>query len=234
MALNHHFWERAFKRDFFPQLRAGVDVLSRRLIPAFDSISDESNAVAEDAWDSFMSGPATGDEDPGDFAEAAMDAGVSHFFLLTGIRQGMVNLFASALFHTFEQQVMFFLRRELLHPSEEYDHTLLTWKTFNERLGQWGIDYKKLDSWPTVREAELVANTVKHGDGRSASDLFALRPDLFQHPDATHPSPYPDKPRVDRPLLGEDVYVGIADIERYRDAMIGFWTDLVQAMGRVP
>jgi len=234
MALNAHFWERAIRRDFAPQLRGVTDVLSRRLIPAFDSIDDEADGVAEAAWEDFMSSAGGEDDDPGDFAEAATDAGVSHYILLNGLRQGMMNLFAAALFHAFEQQVMFFLRRELLAPSEERDHALLTWRTFSSRLSQWGIDYKSLPSWPTVHEAELVANTVKHGDGRSANDLFALRPVLFRHPDTPEFPLGPDKPRVDRPLLGEDLYVMIEDVDRYRDAMIGFWTDLVEVMSRIP
>ncbi len=70
-----------------------------------------------------MSAPATGDEDPADFAEAAEQAGVSHYLLLDGIRQGMLNLFAAALYHSFEQQVMRFHRKQVLHPGEENDLT---------------------------------------------------------------------------------------------------------------
>ena len=59
MALDHHFWERGFRRDFTPQLRAVVDVLSRRLIPAFDSIGEESDAVANETWEAFVSAPGS-------------------------------------------------------------------------------------------------------------------------------------------------------------------------------
>ena len=76
------------------------------MLPAFAGIEGEADAVAEEAWRSFTSVPAIGNEDPGDFAEAARDAGISHFMLLNEIRQGMMNLFVVALYHTFVQQII--------------------------------------------------------------------------------------------------------------------------------
>lgn len=73
----------------------------------------------------------------------------------------------------------------------------------------------------------------KHGDGRAAHNLHSRRPDLFRHPDATSVITGPAKPRVDRPLLGEDVYVRVADIATYCEALIGFWGELAEAMSRV-
>ena len=71
MTFNHHFWSDYFRREFVPQLRAIVDALEKRLLPAFAGIEEEAEAVSQQAWDAFMSSPATGDEDPADFAEDA-------------------------------------------------------------------------------------------------------------------------------------------------------------------
>lgn len=117
MALNHLFWARVFRVEFVPQLNAIIDTLENRLLSGFANLEEESEQVAEKAWERFMSRPGTGDEDPGDFAEAAQDAGVSHYLLMDGIRQGMLNLFAVALFHAFEQQVLLFHRREVSQPN---------------------------------------------------------------------------------------------------------------------
>ena len=92
--MNHHFWIGIFRREFAPQLRAIADTLEKRMLPAFEGIESEAEAVSQEAWDAFMSSAGAGDEDPGDFAEAAQDAGISHYMLLYGIRQGMLNLFA--------------------------------------------------------------------------------------------------------------------------------------------
>src|SRR2546427_376563 len=82
--------------EFSPQLTAIVEAIERRILPAFHEIDKEAEAVADDTWKKFMSMAGTGEEDPSELAEAAQDAGVSHYMLLNGIRQGIINLFAAA------------------------------------------------------------------------------------------------------------------------------------------
>ena len=232
MVLNHYWWARTFQNDFAPQLCAVVDALKGRLFLSFETIEAEAEAVTQKVWKGFMSGVGTGDEDPANSAEAAQDAGVSHYLLLAGIRQGLLNLFAVALFHTFEQQVMQFLRRELLHPPEENDPKLLKWAEFEKRLKACGIEIRHVSSWPKVEELRLVTNTVKHAEGDSAQELFRVRPDLFEHPGVQKPAGLTTKaqPRVLLPLVGEDLYVQLSDVEAYLRALLGFWAELTKAM----
>jgi hypothetical protein len=231
MTFNHRFWSSYFRSEFVPQLRAMVDVLEKRLLPAFAGIEEEAERVSEEAWDAFMSSPGTGDEDPADFADAAEQAGVSHYMLLDGIRQGMVNLFAAALYHAFEQQVMVFLRDEVLAPVEKNDARLFQISELQKRLKAAGVDIAALPSWPTIDELRLVANTVKHAEGNSARQLHALRPELFEHPNVNlGPAFRSATPRVFQPLAGEDLYVSLRDVQQYRDALIRFWTELGEAM----
>ena len=105
-----HFWTRLFLTEFVPQINAIVDVLEKRLLPNFEGIEEESDKVAQELWERFMSMPGTGDEDPADFADKALCAGISHLELMHGIRQEMLNLIAVALFHAFEQQAISFHR----------------------------------------------------------------------------------------------------------------------------
>jgi len=232
VVLNHYFWTGIFRREFAPQLRAIVETLEKRVLPAFDNIDGEANAVAEETWDAFMSAPGTGDEDPGDFAEAAQDAGVSHYSLHYGIRQGMVNLFAAALYHAFEQQLMMLLRREILNPREENDRGLFQVSEFQKRLKGLHIDISTFPSWATVDELRLVANTVKHAEGAAAHKLHQVNPDLFVSPRTAELGLAfrPKEPRVFSPLLGEDLYVTLGDVERHRDALLYFWQELGKAM----
>jgi hypothetical protein len=97
-----------------------------------------------------------------------------------------------------------------------------------------GIDVTMFSSWAKVEELRLVANTVKHAEGDSAQKLYNLRPDLFQHPRITEIglSFGQNAPRVFLPLAGEDLYVSIADVGQYRDALLGFWSELGNAMER--
>jgi hypothetical protein len=234
MALNQLFWSRFFEQEFVPQLRAIADALEKRTLPAFSGIGEEAEKVSEEVWEAFMSAPATGDEDPGDLADVAQQAGVSHYMLLDGIRQGMINLFAAALYHAFEQQVIFFLRKEVLELHEENDRKLFQVSELQNRLKALGIDITQFAAWSKVDELRLLANTVKHAEGESARKLHQLRKDLFEKPNVAgmNLSFGNTVPRVFQPLVGEDLYVSIADIRDYRDALIAFWRDLGEAMER--
>lgn len=224
------FWVNHFRREFTPQLRVILEVLERRLLPGFADIEQEAEKVSEEVWEAFMSATATGEEDPGEFAEAAEQAGVSHYLLLDGIRQGMMNLFAAAIYHAFEQQVMLFLRKEVLHPSEENDPSLFSLSELRNRLRAHGLDIAALPSWSKVDELRLVANTVKHAEGRSAQELHNKRPDLFQHPLIVGMPFARQSARVFQPLVGEDLYVPLEDVRKYCDSVVQFWNELGSAL----
>ncbi len=232
MAFGHLWWARRFRSEFAPQVGALVDALESRTLPAFQNIDEEAQAVANKTWDRFMSGPATGEEDPADFAEAAQEAGVSHYILLDGVRQGIINLFAVALYHAFEQQVMLFHRKEVLGPLDENNESLFSLKEFRTRLLESGIDITTFSSWKAIDELRLVANTVKHAEGGSASALHERRPGLFDPPHLRKYSEIslPSMPHFFQPLVGEDLYVSLEDIKGYRDAIVQFWVDLAKAI----
>ncbi len=231
MIFNALFWERFFQAEFIPQIKAIVDTLEKRVLPGFENIEEESEQVSKETWERFMSMPGTGDEDPADFAEVAEQAGVSHYLLLDGIRQGILNLFAAALYHAFEQQIMLFHRKEVLKPAEENDHKLFTLSEFQRRLSHSGIDIKMFSSWAKIEELRLVANTVKHAEGNSAKRLYTLRPDMFQDPHLDRSRlPKTRNPRIFQPLVGEDLYVSLADIHNYCGSLITFWKELSNAM----
>lgn len=234
MALSHNFWTRYFRSEFIPHLRALVEALEKRMLPAFSDIEVEAQAVTDEAWNAFMSAPGTGDEDHAYFAEAAEQAGVSHYMLLRGIRQGTINLFAAALFHAFEQQIILFLRRQVLDLRDENDPKLFKINELRTRLSTLGIDITMFPSWATIDELRYVANTVKHAEGSSARKLHSLRPALFENPDVVDFGIRFGRgsPSVFLPLLGEDLYVSLADIQQYRDSLIRFWEELGEAMGQ--
>lgn len=234
MTLNHHFWIGVFRREFVPQLHAIVEALEKRILPTFAGIDKEAKAVSEEAWDAFMSAPGTGDVDPAEFAEAAEQAGVSHYMLIDGIRQGIVNLFAAALYHAFEQQVILFLRKEVLDLRDENNPKLFQMSEFQKRLKALNVDITTFSSWAKVDELRLVANTVKHAEGDSAQKLHHLRPDLFENPTISELGLSFGKgvPRVFLPLVGEDLYVSLTDVQRYRDSLMNFWSELGDVMER--
>lgn len=221
-----------FKKEFRPQINALADVLEKRLLPTFDNVEEEAENIAENTWEEFMSMPATGEEDPGSLAEIAEQAGVSHYILLTGVRQGMVNLFAAALYHLFEQQLMLFHRKELLDLTEENESRHFSSKEIVRRLERAGINVEKFRAWSKIEELRLVANTVKHAEGQSAKQLLAIRPDYFRNPIGVESlfATKPDDIRIFQPLVGEDLYVSQPAINEYKNCLLGFWDELSQSL----
>lgn len=235
MPFSHLLWTRRFKTQFAPQLSSIVDAVEQRILPAFQGIEEEAEAFTEERWKEFMSMPAMPDVDPADLAEAAQEAGVSHYLLLTGMRQGLLNLCAVALHHTFEQQVMLFHRRQVLHPSEENNPSLFSMTEFQKRLARSGIDITAFSSWSRMNQLRLVANTAKHAEGDSARKLYEQRPDLFEHPQLPQTRLFLSRgqPRVFLPLVGEDLYLSMEDLRQYRDAAVQYWEELASAMERI-
>ena len=230
--MRYQLWSEIFRTEFVPQLGAVSEALEKRMLPAFDGIDEEAHAVTEKAWNDFMAMPATGDEDPSDFVEPAQQAGVAHYMLLDGVRQGMINLFAAALYHVFEQQVLLFLREELLNRREKGDPQLFRLSVATERLGAIGINVKEFASWAKIDELRLVANTAKHAEGESAEQLRQTRLDLFEHPRTREIGFSFGKVRrpLYSPLAGEDLYVSLTDIQQFRDSLIEFWRELEGAI----
>lgn len=227
------FWIRIVQTEFVPQLNAIVNVLEKRLLPNLEKekIGEESDRIADEDWERFRSMPATGNEDPADFADRALNAGIAHYTLMYGIRQGMLNLFAAALYHTFEQQVMLLHRKNVLDFDEENDSKKFKLKVFQRRLKEYGIDIKNFACWSKIDELRLVANTVKHAEGPSSDKLRKIRPDLFINPLFSQDSFFLQGfDSVFQPLVGDDLYVSLQDIRDYCDHLVQFWEELVDVM----
>ena len=228
------FWISAFQTEFVPELNAIVDALERRLLPNLeeDLIKEESDRIKAEALKRFESMPGTGEEDPSVFYGAAEEAGSAHYILMNGIRQGMLNLFATMLSHAFDQQVIYFHWKNVLPQSKENKPKQFELSVFQCRLKGYGIDIKNFSSWPKIDELRLVANTVKHAEGRSSQQLREIRPDMFRNPQLLGFSQFMSDPapHVFQPLVGDGLYVSIQDIKDYRDNLVRFWLELADVM----
>lgn len=230
MIFNIGLWERYIRNQFIKQITLFVENVENQLIPTFDNIESEAEKVSEKEWNELCSSCYSPDIDPADLAERAEEAGIDQYMMLSGIKQALLNIAATALFHLFEQQVIFLLRREILHPAEKNDVRLMKLPVFKERLNQKGIDVNHF-SWDVIDELRIVANSVKHAEGKSAIDLRKIRPDLFTHPLANDDGMAIGLiPRLYMPLAGEDIYVSIDDLNKYRSALVEFWKSLISAM----
>lgn len=233
---NAVYWHGYFQRVFQPHLERTLQVLEKRLIPTFDGIEAEATAVQEKTFEDLMSIPVDPDMTDGSMlAEAAFEAGYDHYSGMEAVRQSLINAFAPLLFHTWEQQLIAFHRKEVLSPHEENDNRLLQVKVLQKRLNGEGLDITRMSTWASLEELKLVANTVKHADGESANRLRAVRPVLFEMDRAANTANpiwhvYPR--RVYRPMSGEDLYLTLDDLHVYGRAAIAFWDEFADALAQ--
>ena len=233
MVFNVRFWERFIRNQFIRQATMFVENVETRILPTFNDIENEAKKVEEQEWDKLCSSCVSPDTDPADLAEKARDAGIEYYLMVSGVRQALLNVSAGTLYHLFEQQLLFFLRREILHPSEENNSNLIKIPVFKKRVLQHNIDIEKFSSWRTINEMRLVANTVKHAEGKSAVELRKIRPDLFKNP-ILKKFEFFKLPVNSRtlfmPLAGEDIYLSIEDLKNYGETIVKFWDELISAM----
>lgn len=137
---NAQFWGRHFRSSFSPHLSRLLEVLERRLLPTFDVIGQEADSAADAEWERLLHLPGDPDQDSSVLAEQAFDAGLAHYEAMSDIRQSLLNIYAATLYHAWEQQLLVFHRREVLHPTEENDNTLLCLRVVKERLKAVGVD----------------------------------------------------------------------------------------------
>lgn len=175
--------------------------------------------------------------DPADYVDAAHDAGISFYIMADGMRQGVINLFATGLYHLFEQWFLKFHRRELLWFHEDRDLSLVNWKEAKKRLlKNYGIDVDGIPSWLKVSELRLLANAVKHAEGTSCEELKSLRPDLFVSPHLEKDGSAIDLVKIRevfQPLAGEDLYVSLEEFDKYVEAVKLFWDELANAFDAI-
>ncbi len=242
MYFDAHFWSHYFLSVFAKQVKHFHEVLTQRVLPQFETASEEADEVADMEFER-LGNIRSSDGDPAldeaQAAEASFEAGLAHYEMLVGVRQTFLNLAVAALYHMFEQQLLFFHRRQVLSPQEEYalDHdptlngpTLNDLRELDRRLASAGVRRDELACWKAIEELKLAANAIKHGEGSSARRLHRLRPELFL-PESRRDTP-PDMilGTAAQPLAGQDIYITQSDLERYRDALCEFWRDFGNAL----
>ena len=85
--------EQVIPGMFLPQLTALRDVIFDRVLPAFDQLDSEANEIEREAL-ARLEANATEYSDGADLAEAALEAGLEHFELMTDTQQTVMNSFS--------------------------------------------------------------------------------------------------------------------------------------------
>lgn len=175
------FWAFHIREVFIPEIETILTCLEKRLLPTFSNIEEEAREIEENTLQRLSSlvGP---EADPASIAEQAHDEGISYYIRMKGIEQGILNLFAAACYHFFEQQFMILCRDLFLTAEEENEGKFLKIEVARKELRGIGIDVTEFKSWERINELRLVANVTKHAEGWAAEDLRKVNPSLFRNP----------------------------------------------------
>lgn len=217
-------WGEYVDEVFVAEIQTLRDVVMSRLMPGLDGLDGELNSTADAAWEAHQ----------GDLLEVSSVLGpmIWQWERLKGIRQGMLNLFTVALRHLFDQQLELLRQRWNTSPIDPLGGLL----DFDAPGGEAPREeeFRNLADWPVVNELRLVSNTVKHAEGRSAVELRSIRPDIFAPPELKGRSAEEirslDLGDLIRPLLGEDLFVSTADLERYFSGVKRFWGEVASLL----
>jgi len=197
------------------------------LLAVFSNLEGRADAIADEEYERMGSVPA--DQmlywGPSEVAEWATWKGQAFFNTMVGLRQTTLNLFSAGLLHLLEQQLAMPCRDAAFTVAPPEDTKLQVLVAWYERYFHFKLT--SLSDWSLVDELRLVANTVKHGEGRSATQLRQRRPQLFQHPVARSMGLQASTDRkIRHPLSGDDLYVTAEAFQEYSHAARRFFDDI--------
>jgi hypothetical protein len=219
------------QHTLLPFVEAYVRLVRERLLVVFEDLTEQANQVASDQYANLMMEPPTGIEDSAEIAELAQDRGQEFYDTMYALRQTSLNVFAAGLYHLLEQQVAALGQDatfQAMGVPVPGGHLSATADWYRRYLA---CDLRQLPEWGKLNgELRHVANAVKHGEGSSADELRAIRPELFVNPRFTEMGlGFRTRPsRLCQPLAGEDLFVTVPLFNEYSDAA----TDLLRGIGR--
>jgi hypothetical protein len=191
-----------------------------KLLPAFSDIESEANAFADWEYKRLSSLPSADDDfDMDEIAETARDRGIERYEDLAFAEGQLRALAIAGLYHLWERTLKELLVRTLgwegyskkqidkIHRSNFHD--------LIDTLEEFGFLVKEQSFFDDLDIVRVVANTCKHGEGRSFEELANKAPELlrgrYKLESLLH-SPHPDDLWIDDQKF--------ADLER---AVEQFW-----------
>ncbi len=208
------------------------EYIFRDVVQQFANLNDRATQVGQEHYQTMISQPVRDDcdGDVSDFAEDAQDQAIGWYEMMRSLRQTMLNLLATGLFHLTEQQLASLCHDggfKVSPPTDACIDKVAKWYSIHLRL-----DIKTLPSWSLIDEFRLLANTIKHGEGSSSRQLKAQRPELFCDPSFMGAFPdirFPDyllRKTVAVPLAGDDVFVTEDLLKHYAEGVESFFGEI--------
>lgn len=200
-----------------------VEQARKRLLSQFEDIEVESHKAAED-WLQRSSGRFDPDRhDPSDFYEAANDAGIQFYGLLSDMREQTRLSVVAGMFHEWDKQLRDWLVREIQHWHRGETAALKVWSAefskIEELLKCIGWPICSADCFLTLDACRLVVNVYKHGEGPSLATLKQHYPEYLDDPFGGSGAAFSGVEHRDHTHLK----VRDDQFQAFSDAIVAFW-----------
>lgn len=203
-----------------------VEQARKRLLSQFNDIEREADRAAEEWLEQHSHRFDPDRHDPGAFYEAANDAGIEFYQLLSDMRDRTRLSVVAGIFHEWDKQLRDWLVREVRHWHRGDAVVSKIWTVdfgkiadLLESLG-WNIRgeeyFNKLDA------CRLVVNVYKHGEGKSLADLKKNYPEYLDDPSGAVGVVISGKDWLDHTHL----LVSEEQFQEFSDAIVSFWRDV--------
>jgi len=160
--------------DFF------VKQVQARIFFQFQDIDGEADKYIEEEYHRIGS-RLHSDDDGGEAADAARDAGYGYHGLLTDLHQQMILASLASMYHQWDKGLRDFLEHELQQSFTRKVATDAAWNEYDAPgiLHQFGWDYRQEGFFQEIDACRLIVNVYKHGKGRSLDDLLDRYPNYL-------------------------------------------------------
>ncbi|MBK8770294.1 MAG: hypothetical protein K2X00_18360 [Nitrospiraceae bacterium] len=200
-----------------------VEQARKRLLSQFEDIEAEADKAAED-WLQKSSGRFDPERhDPGDFYEAANEAGIEFYTLLSDMRDQTRLSVVAGMFHEWDKQVRDWLVREIQHWHHGDAAALKVWSAdfpqIAELLESLGWPISSAEYFQRLDACRLVVNVYKHGKGKSLDDLKLKYPEYLHDPFSGAGGGFSSLEYRDHTHLK----ISDAQFQAFSDAIVLFW-----------
>lgn len=212
-----------FRRSLIAGHLFYVEQARKRLLSQFEDIEAEADKAADD-WLEKSSGRFDPDRhDPGDFYEAANDAGIEFYGLLSDMRDQTSLSVVAGMFHEWDKQFRDWLMREIQHWHHGDTAALKVWSAdfgqIAELLESLGWNISSTDYFCQLDACRLVVNVYKHGEGKSLDDLKKKDPEYLDDPFSGSGGAFSGVEHRDHTHLK----VTKDQFQAFSDAIVAFW-----------
>lgn len=200
-----------------------VEQARKRLLSQFEDIEAEAEKASEEWLERSSSRFDPDRHDPGDFYEAANDAGIEFYGLLNDMRDQTCLSIVAGMFHEWDKQLRDWLVREIQHWHRGNTAALKIWSSdflqIAELLESVGWKFCSADYFRKLDACRLVVNVYKHGKGKSLDDLKQRFPEYLDDPFSGAGGSFSEVEHRDHTHLK----VSEQQFQAFADAIVEFW-----------